>query len=1833
MAEAKNSFIKSKMNKDLDARLLPRGEYREGFNIQVSKSEGADVGALENVLGNTELVDLKTKSGCNCDLTTIGLYTDEVNNNIYIFLTDYTETASGDYNVQLLNYSTSANNYIYLYNTASRESTILATGSFLNFSTTHPVTSINLLEGILFWTDNRNQPRKINVQSAITFSPDYYISEDQITVATYAPFQPIELYQRRQGAFVVDPTVSSTFSWNNNIVPVWPNGGSAVVVVDPANIKNKAGQNAILLEAADRFGLAKELDIEKTLIGSLVTAVDATGAAISPAPIPVNTALQSFSNGNEIALCDRTALPGVETPVNLAQDIAPGTIIYFNQNLNPITLGSLGNDNWVTSMENASSPMNPGGDYDEDYPGLTTNPNYNPKFNGDPDFLEDKFVRFSYRFKFEGGNYSIMAPFTQAAFIPKQDGYFLGETTPVSMTTDEQATYRSTVVGFMENKVNNIFLQIPLPLDKDNNGIEAKNLFNELKIAEIEILYKESDGLAIRVVDTIPRVGEQGYERFDTETTIEYNYQGNKPYKTLPNSEITRVYDKAPVRAFTQEIISNRLVYGNFQNKHTPPETLDYNVAVSDKYEEFAADDPTIPRPIERTVSREYPMHTVKQNRNYQIGVVLSDRYGRSSTTILSSVSTQATGDDDLTLVGDTIYFPYNKVSSATKTQNLIQKWLGDSIKVLFNTPIKENVPHNLTTGWPGLYNGDSTVTEYNPLGWYSYKIVVKQTEQEYYNVYLPGIMNFYPPVAADPDVAQSVSYITLLNDNINKVPRDLTEVGPEQKQFRSSVQLFGRVAPGQIAQPINNYQFDPVNAATRIALSDTVSTISEQNSLFDNTTNVKYGSIYQTISNPSMARIALSGNEIGSIAPASDTTLVNTWLSVYETEPVESKIDIYWETSSTGTIAELNEAIKAGSGGIKNFTTGDHLSIQNSKWTFNLAEDVTPGDFITASYSNGTYTSVPFFPYTEDPSGVKVAVMDSEIDLTSGFWVVNGNGEDVTSKFTLTRTAGSGTPDTYKISISNNTFFYYGPNSYIEDSFTFNFNVQNNDAGTQQGIITQIALTEKLLNVAPSIICPSDGIVVEPGVSPVYSFEGINGSQNNSKNQEDLSWSITSQDPLDPDNGIPELIIDSTTGVVTDPSNALTTPVALTIALTDAGTVDTTISNSGGAGGDPIGTCAPDVTGNLGYKTFALNDSFGSVKNMCINQASESSGFYWANPSTNPVTSDINSIPINRKPVGGLDVGSNLPSYNSASAESGWSWVNSNRNMNISMSDSNSGLGTAVTLGRPDNTTTGPIASPEGITPGTIAQPGGSAYILIDYDLGNYGGIPVDQPGVIWPTYLQYRENSSFTWEDATDIEGNVIKFGGAQANTYWRTSTGSSVIFGGSSLASDPPTAFYSTGIKDKLSAAITQEGSNESAPNPAKADSFESWMDAIEAAGNPQLISTGRKLFVIGRNQAYRDPSGNAPTDALDKFGEYRLITRYPYGNNISPRGSTVITNPRIPTLRIGSGSIPEAPYNLYTEAQQNQRVYLSFGDFYHPTQLSSNYYNGSGSNMTPPASFAYRVTAAQDSREEAASAGIDQTVYAREWGFKYVSQFYDDPQLTSAWSPGGVDKWYGYTGVNSGKLNVKYGNENSSTRNGPPIWTCPSCPGGSTTIIGQQMTQINSRWTAQFDNLGKKIIRTAEPCVGNIDPNTGGNNANDCTTSPANSYRFGSLAVVGGSNWIKIVGASFSSLFTPDILDGTCNLQGLWDRLTNSAPADGSATTMASVGNMTVKEPSCYEIIASANLSGGTARLINESSLGGQVFIRIDGPSLVGGSSAFKNYWWTIEGTFNGAPCVQ
>ena len=190
MAEIKNSFLRSKMNKDLDDRLIPNGEYRDAQNISVGKSEDDDIGALETVLGNTEKTFTITPA-LPSNIQTIGYLTDEYTQTIFIFATNYTDV---DPTVNPT-FVPSGNRCIIYSWTPKNSNTakVIADGVFLNFSTTNPIQA-SLIEELLFFTDNRNQPRKVNINKP----PNYYTDEVQISVAKYNPYEPIRLYLIKQ---------------------------------------------------------------------------------------------------------------------------------------------------------------------------------------------------------------------------------------------------------------------------------------------------------------------------------------------------------------------------------------------------------------------------------------------------------------------------------------------------------------------------------------------------------------------------------------------------------------------------------------------------------------------------------------------------------------------------------------------------------------------------------------------------------------------------------------------------------------------------------------------------------------------------------------------------------------------------------------------------------------------------------------------------------------------------------------------------------------------------------------------------------------------------------------------------------------------------------------------------------------------------------------------------------------------------------------------------------------------------------------------------------------------------------------------------------------------------------------------------------------------------------------------------------------------------------------------------------------------------------------------------------------------------------------------------
>ena len=165
MPEIKNSFLQGKLNKDLEARIVPNGQYIDALNVQISKSDSDGVGLLHNVKGNEVVADLSLDSSHDI----IGSIFVDKNNRVFWFVTNG-----------------SSNNYIYVWSpdASSNLNTPLriVSGSFLNFSKSNIITGVNIIEDFLFWTDNLNPPRRINVERAIV-NTSYYNSEIKISVA------------------------------------------------------------------------------------------------------------------------------------------------------------------------------------------------------------------------------------------------------------------------------------------------------------------------------------------------------------------------------------------------------------------------------------------------------------------------------------------------------------------------------------------------------------------------------------------------------------------------------------------------------------------------------------------------------------------------------------------------------------------------------------------------------------------------------------------------------------------------------------------------------------------------------------------------------------------------------------------------------------------------------------------------------------------------------------------------------------------------------------------------------------------------------------------------------------------------------------------------------------------------------------------------------------------------------------------------------------------------------------------------------------------------------------------------------------------------------------------------------------------------------------------------------------------------------------------------------------------------------------------------------------------------------------------------------------------
>jgi len=148
------NFIAGKMNKSVDERLVPPGQYINAINVRLGSTETTEIGAVENSKGNTQLTTLMYLGApLSGAAVCIGAYEDGAKETIYWFIHDANNFNAGGKLDLIVSFNVQSQ--ALTYHVISKQ--------VLKFDPKFLITGVNKIEDLLFFTDDKNPPRKINV--------------------------------------------------------------------------------------------------------------------------------------------------------------------------------------------------------------------------------------------------------------------------------------------------------------------------------------------------------------------------------------------------------------------------------------------------------------------------------------------------------------------------------------------------------------------------------------------------------------------------------------------------------------------------------------------------------------------------------------------------------------------------------------------------------------------------------------------------------------------------------------------------------------------------------------------------------------------------------------------------------------------------------------------------------------------------------------------------------------------------------------------------------------------------------------------------------------------------------------------------------------------------------------------------------------------------------------------------------------------------------------------------------------------------------------------------------------------------------------------------------------------------------------------------------------------------------------------------------------------------------------------------------------------------------------------------------------------------------------
>ena len=162
MPKFTRNFVAGKMNKTFDERVVPNGEYIDAMNIRMGSTENSEFGVIENTKGNISLTTLRFENTLlSVDARCIGAYEDGSIETIYWFVHDPSFPLGNTGKLDLVvSFNTNTFSLTYHVITIDNGGGVDTT---LNFNPQYLITGVNKIQELLFFTDNYNAPRSINI--------------------------------------------------------------------------------------------------------------------------------------------------------------------------------------------------------------------------------------------------------------------------------------------------------------------------------------------------------------------------------------------------------------------------------------------------------------------------------------------------------------------------------------------------------------------------------------------------------------------------------------------------------------------------------------------------------------------------------------------------------------------------------------------------------------------------------------------------------------------------------------------------------------------------------------------------------------------------------------------------------------------------------------------------------------------------------------------------------------------------------------------------------------------------------------------------------------------------------------------------------------------------------------------------------------------------------------------------------------------------------------------------------------------------------------------------------------------------------------------------------------------------------------------------------------------------------------------------------------------------------------------------------------------------------------------------------------------------------------